>query len=1043
MKNILLKFVFIFYLSSFNLFSQDESFEGSSVPSNWSASIGSLSISTNHYKHNSRSLKWDWKAGDILTVSNLQSQGLVPSQLFGFNFNFFRMWVYNTATIKDNNLEIEFIDDTNTKQYHYPFYLDFKGWRAASISYRYEMFGDKSSRELNTLKIKAPETGSGTFYFDFIDFTAERVDYRSPDKQLPFLNANNNRNWTDMMYLESLPRNIPLNTPTPEELAGFDKIKAKYDNLILGNAPSNSNVNSAIQDYQELKLSFNTDGTIKGEPLYGISLRQLKNIGFVEGFLLTLARDYKHKNNTTSLTYAINTVKHLLDQGFAYGSLLEDSRLIGYSFREITMAIHLLKEELENEGIWEDARKMVDWFTASEIVWHPTAFGSSMDDANTRALDILGACLYKPTNELKVQYLKAYKQFLENWFTISESVTGMGVKPGYIGVHHGTYFPQYTFGAYKTLANTVRLISGTTFAISIEKRDFFKKMLLTSRLHTSKRAIPNSISGRSPFNDPEIESALRNLGLSEPFDTQVLRAYNRVDNPTSETAPFGQEDYPTGFWQTNFANLSTYRQDDWFASIKGFSRYFWGTEIYSSDNRFGRYQSYGAIEIFYPGVKKDSGFDINGWNWNMPPGTTTIHLPWDDLEASKSRQDEATDSFFASGLRFGTKDTYYIDKEVEGTIGIFGMDFQQKGLTNTHNPTFTFKKSVFCFDGMLVSLGSNINNNDTKNRTATNLFQNYLETTSQSINVNNTSVSAFPYTNQVTGETQNWLIDAYNNGYLIRGNKQIVINRAAQTSPRENGNGNFTNGNFASAYIDHSTSPNNEDYEYIIVPKTNAAKMQELQSAMDSNNPLYTILQKDENAHIVSFKEFEGYALFGSNSYNNTLIKSNQGACLVIAEQANNNINVSVVSPDLNLNDNDGKTNPVTITLTFNGKWQVNSSNSNINSTIIDNETEVTIVTKNANAEDFTLETTSLSVANYLTNSIKLYPNPAHQFLNIDITNSQLSISEIQLYDITGRQIETYPFSKKINLNKYTKGVYFITFITSDKNRLTKKIIIE
>ena len=105
-----------------------------------------------------------------------------------------------------------------------------------------------------------------------------------------------------------------------------------------------------------------------GKPLFGMNFKT-ENIALVEDFIYILARDYKHNNNQNSLNACINTIKHLLDQGYAYGSLMESASHIGYEFREIPKAIFLLEAELKNENIWQDAFEMVSWYTATEGIW--------------------------------------------------------------------------------------------------------------------------------------------------------------------------------------------------------------------------------------------------------------------------------------------------------------------------------------------------------------------------------------------------------------------------------------------------------------------------------------------------------------------------------------------------------------------------------------------------------------------------------------------------------------------------------------------------
>jgi len=917
---LLILFLAINYIS----IAQDQSFESNTVPSNWNASIGTLTTSSSHYKLEDKSLQWDWSAGDVLTVTDLQDNGLIEDDVQGYYQNMFRMWIYNTGSLSTDSLEISFYDNTGTKQFYYPFNLNFTGWRAASISYKNEMYGNKNSDNIVTMKITAPSTGSGTFHFDYIDYTMERNTYRSPDYQLDFLNLDNNKHWSDEMYFQTLTKTVALTTPTPEELADLASVKATYDAMILSSNPGNSNLNTAISKYTAQDIQYE-NGIVTGVPIYGKDYSDAENVDRVEEFIYTFARDYKHKGTSSSLTYFLNSVRYLLDQGYAEGSLLETTHHIGYTFRNIPKAIHLMKSELENAGLWSNAQKMVEWYVCNDIIWHPTAHDSNLDDALTRSISLLGACLYRTTDAEKVQYLKGYRNYVETWLT-AYSKEGNGMKIDYTGFHHNTYYPQYTFGAYNSLAEGVNFISGGLYGISIEKKNLFKNALLVARVIASDDNFPNSLSGRSPLNSISINKSLKQLGLAIPIDEPLIEVYNYNTGGDSDTNSYGTETPPTGFWQVNYANLGAYRQSDWVVDMKGFNKYFWGTEIYTSDNRFGRYQSYGAVEVLYAGGFENSGFNRSGWDWNKTPGATTIHLPWNDLEAVNDRQDENTNSNFAASLRFETKSTPYIDSKLEGNYGMFGMDFQQKAISATHNDTFTFKKSVFCFDGKVICLGSNINNNDSSNNTATNLFQNTLANTSTPIIINNSATTSFPYNSMLTSANNHWILDAVNTGYYIKNGNSITIDRKNQESPNENGNGSFTYGNFASAYINHGTSPSSAGYEYVILPESNSNDMVAFSTAMsDENTAFYKVLQKDQTGHILSVDNKHGYALFSAGNYTDKgPIKSNDQPCLVMTETAGNNLNITVVNPDLNFGDNNGDSQATTITFVLQGDWSMN-----------------------------------------------------------------------------------------------------------------------
>ena len=67
--------------------------------------------------------------------------------------------------------------------------------------------------------------------------------------------------------------------------------------------------------------------------------------------------------------------------------------------------------------------------------------------------------------------------------------------------------------------------------------------------------------------------------------------------------------------------------------------------------------------------------------------------------------------------------------------------------------------------------------------------------------------------------------------------------------------------------------------------------------------------------------------------------------------------------------------------------------------------------------------------------SLKVYPNPAHNVLNIQISNAPTSLEIIDMY---GKSIARYGNIKKIDISNLTKGVYILKVATLNKVITTK-----
>ncbi len=938
--------------------SQDEHFNAASVPSGWNTiQNGALSISTEHYKKSGQSLKWDYQPGDVLTVTDLINKGLDTTEVSAYHYHSFRMWLYNSTPQPGDSVYFEFYDANGNLQYHFPFYLDFTGWRAMLVSYNHDMGGNHSSQNLDEMKIYGPSSSTELF-IDYVDFTRSRNLGKAPDYQLPYLTNELGRksHWYDLMDYEAEPKFIPLTTPSTTELNELTQVKYYYDSLILGSAPSASAVSTAINNYNNLNITY-TGGIIKGKPLFGLDYSSSETIAAVDKYIWVLAKDYKHNPTATRLQQFIWSVRYFLDQGYASGSMVETIHHIGYGFRNLPHAIHLMKDELITEGLWEEARDMVEWYSAMESIWELTAEYGNMDEGNTRSIQKLGAILYLPTDAEKIQYLKGFKAYLQHWYQ-PRGMKVQGFKPDHSAFHHSIHYPGYSHPALNNVGKCLYLLRNSpTYLPNSTTLTHAEKSLKTTRLTMGGVDIPISLSGRNPFSFPPIHHGLQYGGLGMA-NQAVIAIYNKMYNQNVNNIP--AEPLPNGFWQFNYMPMGVYRNNDWVANIKGFNNNFYGTEIYSSANRYGRYQSYGAIEILYDAGIAASGCSEDGWDWNKVPGTTTIHLPWSELLAESGRMDEKTNSSFAGALRFNTPATVYHLDKTEGQYGVFGMDFQQMQPNNGtyHDSSFTFKKSVFCFDGKLICLGSDINNDNSSSSTATNLFQGSFGSSSDVTIINGSNISSTNYSNQYSGNNSNWILDHYGNGYYIQSGDDIELLRTSQTTPYETGSGNGT-GTYASAWIDHGTAPNNASYEYMIIPETNSASM----SSMNPGN-LYQVHQHNNDAHIVQNLQNDiiGYVCFnptGSTSspgYINTFSTT----CLAMEQLVGSNLHLSVCDPNIIFNPSSLLSETTTITLTLSNEWSILSSSVGVSiNNVGNNETSISFQVQDGLPSDVVLEPSS------------------------------------------------------------------------------------
>jgi chondroitin-sulfate-ABC endolyase/exolyase len=927
-------FCFLLFACLFNIttVAQNQNLE-TTLPANWSVTNGSISISNNHSKAGAESLQWDWNAGSIITIDN---PSVISAQVLDFYYNTFKMWVHNEVAATDT-FTVQFFSSTGAVVYWFKFINNYEGWQQTIRSYlNSDMHRVGNVTSFSKVLLRAPTTGSGgTLYIDNIDWVITREGRIATPSQpditgylSDFGSFLASSNWT---------KDVVVSTPTATDITEMNTIYTRVINSISTSAPSAAAVTSAQTSYATYNI-VRTGNQIKGKPLTNADLSP------IDGFILTLARAYYHSNDLVSRDMALDLIEHLIDQGFSYGSNVRGgfTGSSGYGSRNIGRAI-LLMQNAYTPSVKDKVYKMLQWQYDLYDLWNPSGGHTSNTDDIYLAWQVYTAAFnFAPTDSLKKQHLKGYQRWMNRILTPSKA-QGDFFKTDFLGFHHNTHHTAYMY-VVSSIEATLGYLDQTDFQVSPGSYRLLRNTMTAMLIMSNKLNYANSHCGRGPLggNIPFGNSnVLRLISIGGHIlgtgnrDDSLAAVYNRVwgagANPL--LTPIAPEN-ATGFYQFNYGPFGIYRNSNYVVTLKGMNKDFWGAEIYSTANRYGRYQSYGTIEVMYDGPQATaSGMNVNGYNWNHPPGTTTIRMPDARLAASNGREDQYTPKRFSGTLAFGNLftpsnmlDTLY------GSSGIFAMDFQQSAHSVNHSTSFVFKKSVFAHNGMLVALGSNISNNNAIDSTVTTLFQNILQATGNSININGANETAFPYNETLAASSNNWLLNSYNTGYFVPGNNdEIVVTKQNNISPSQSGNGTTTTGNISYAFINHNTAPNNRGYEFVVMPNTNATAMTNFATAMGSvSTQPYTVLQKDSMAHIVKFNadSVYGYALFKANNdlpANSGLVKSNTTPVMVMTKTICDSVYLSLTNPDLNFTTVAGQlqSTAVPVDLVLNGMWNI------------------------------------------------------------------------------------------------------------------------
>lgn len=158
---------------------------------------GLLTVSSDHAKMGTKSLRWDWTASGALFRVNDEVN--IPYAINAFNNRGgLRMWIYSPKAMPGKSLQFIFRNQS-VRVYTFDFNLDFTGWRACWIAFS-DMWVpgaaddvQPTQQDIDELTIKAPEgVESGTLYFDRWDFRAVYINGYSgcPNtEEQPFLDA--------------------------------------------------------------------------------------------------------------------------------------------------------------------------------------------------------------------------------------------------------------------------------------------------------------------------------------------------------------------------------------------------------------------------------------------------------------------------------------------------------------------------------------------------------------------------------------------------------------------------------------------------------------------------------------------------------------------------------------------------------------------------------------------------------------------------------------------------------------------------------------
>ena len=825
-------FLYLFVAGSTQAVAQTIDFE-TTVPANWStATGGTLSISDDHFRTGDNALRWDFSGGAVATID---TPDVNMSWVTSYYHHTTELWIYHEDATANDTLRFEFFSAANQRLFYFDFILNYEGWRRVARSYRYDMHAVGYGTPIDRIEIKASAGATGSVWFDDWEYVKGRYA-RFRSFQMPDVGGFLSN--TSLLDAWQNPPTLPITPPTATELSELADIRMRVRQTMQGGGAPNPAGANAFHAGRDITVA---NGRISGR---ATTPQEAGN------HILNLARHAHHTGDTASLRRVSELIWLVNDSGYAEGS---DLSYGWYDTRNYFTGVTLIQTQLE-PALADKVARAINWVFATGNYWLddiPPAL--SADHVHTNLRFELANLVNDPDDARAVRNLRGWKRFYEAK-NLPDTGSGGWLKPDHTGFHHGTHYFGYMY-AYASYIDVLGLLDTTQFQIDQAAYEAFRDAVYAFFLFSNGNHYANSLSGRHPFstNVAVGGGSLRKLALlggqyyGTTTDPLMAGLYKRVfDANATGLGDVAAETFPTGFWQFNYSPAGVYRADDWTATLKGVSTSFWGTEIYATANRYGRYQSYGAVEIMYPGGRDASGMNRAGRDWNRPAGTTTKILPWEDLNPAPSRYDERAQSDYAVALRLGGS-----DRPLDGAeVGMYAFDFQQRA-GDTRDTSFHFKKTMICFDGMIICLGSNIRCQDTAHPINTTIFQNHLSDNTAAISEDGAARSGVGYSSTLAAG-EHLLIDHVGTGYYVKSDAPLEVRHQNLDSPDQSGNGTFNNGDISLAYLDHGAAPTDAGYEMVVLPGATHTDLQTLQTLQNTpGSERYRVREASARMHHV------------------------------------------------------------------------------------------------------------------------------------------------------------------------------------------------
>lgn len=560
---------------------------------------------------------------------------------------------------------------------------------------------------------------------------------------------------------------------------------------------------------------------------------------------------------------------------------------------------------------------------------------------------VFNLALAHPDNQQAIQDLQLLSGFLRVCTRYNVGNKDI-LKPDGTGFHHNAHYNGYMY-SYRTWVEYFYRFKGTSLKIDPKSYERLKQAVVTLYMTAVRadgdknRIYATSMAGRHPFYSTEVPftqklfEQLIEIGgdvMGTDIDKDLAAYYNYFFKSDKYAVPAVDAN---GFYQYNYSSAGVYRQPGWVAVMKSPTAMLWGSEIYNKTNRFGRYQSHGTLEVLYEGGLVATGYPANnenkgaGWDWNMMPGSTTVHYTdWAEMMPYKNDKDrfdqKAKTSNFAGAVSM---------KE----YGLFATAFDQDDRWGSQRftPTnLTFCKSVLAVDGMLFSIGNGISaKGDYADDmiTATNLFQSVVSKQYNKLTVNGQNMTKGNRHTYASSEPVT-LINPVSTGYFVpAGHDEMTVIYDEQETPSSVGMAaKPAKEVVAKAYLNHGVKPEKKSYVFVVVPAADEAKMKTV-ADRQTKGELFTVVEMQDSLHIIKYapRNVLAYSFFkpAKGLTAGEVVSSATELLLIEEKDANGNLSLALSNPNLRpkmIDKRNWKEMPTPAFIELKGIWQTETN---------------------------------------------------------------------------------------------------------------------